>query len=274
MRSIRLYSVPFRPFAILTIRPSRMRDTNANSVSTEGRISLLTMIQVITGWIVLRLKLFSGQNKSQQFVDDLTCLIGLEPTKVQEVVRFLVDVAANPIRPFILTGDLAKKLEIEESQADRIVLVAFTVAARMLSGMNGKDIQDDLVAKGFMKEKVEQWFTAIEHLSATEKETVRYYSISGEAMRQGHWHRIGSSIDLRAVVDNGFVVGVVPIVAFRIRTHRRGQKEEEVILLDMTFPEIGAFVSAFQTAAKELETTEKNLKERLGVALATRPAGV
>jgi len=218
----------------------------------------------------LKLKLFSGEDMSQEFCDDLNLLLKLDATRLDALIQARLKIAKLEDTD---REKIAVDVGVSEKELRRLMSVTNLVFSRILGGKSNADIQDDLVSHGFPKEKVKTLFSALENLSASAKNDIRYSCLILELARIRTMPRlssIGGEANLTPVVDVNSVVGIIPQVHLRM-TVATGQKEDK-LTLELDEHELTTFIKTLETLKKELQVVLEDLKKRLGDLLVIRTA--
>jgi hypothetical protein len=146
-----------------------------------------------------------------------------------------------------------------------------TLGLRVLSGKDTPDVVADLSAQGFSKEKLEKLFSTLRDLTEDERQELRFWALSSLPNRP-QWFGLETEITFRSVVDNGFVVGVVPFSQIRLRikpSEAQNETQEQSIRIDMDIWELTEFLATLGKVKEELENATKSVKSRFNQALAT-----
>jgi len=213
----------------------------------------------------LRLKIFSDEDIPESFVNRLHDLMKLDNDKLVLVFKQMVISAHLKQMKQVDFEHLRKELDVDDKTLSRYLTVVSRVISRILSGKDGLEIQQDLIAHGFPQEKVEFLFSSVNSLEQSEKDEVRFWTLEGETTSgRNHLHAANTQTDLRSIVDNGYFVAILPVSTIRLRVRAKDEVKEQIWTLEPTSAELDFLMKILESARQELDSATKELKNRLG----------
>lgn len=215
----------------------------------------------------MNLKLFSGASWSQAFLDDLSVLLRLDDDTIRLLIMSAVKLAREGRRA-ITSDELQQRLKADSDQVSTFMSLIGTIAPRVLAGKSGSDVIDDFASHGLPKERIAFLFSAIEGLQEDDKRELRFWGVARQVERN-HFHSVETDVSMQSLVDEGFLVGVVPFSTIRIAAKLSDKEEEQIWELEFTVRDLEDFISIFKDAKKELEATTQLFREKLDTAFVT-----
>jgi hypothetical protein len=213
----------------------------------------------------LKLELFSGEERSQKFIDDLGSLLALDDAKIDLIVRHAADFATSHDEN--LLDSLERELNTSSTQVGKYLSLLTKVAARVLSGRDTPEVIDDLASNNLPKQRIEHLFSAITRLDDTEKRQLRAWSIARE-LDTNHIHSLYTEVAIRGLTDKGNLVGAVPHLYIRMGIWRADRRRDETVTLDLMSVEIQSLLETLKNGQKELETATARMKSNPNEMLA------
>lgn len=206
----------------------------------------------------MKLKLFSEEEVLQSRVERLRTLMDLGTQQLSIILRDMVKAAHGEETDY---EELARQVGINGKLFKQCLPVFSMMVLRILSGRGGQDVQQDLVEHGFAEEKVRFLFSRVNEISQDEKDRIRYWALEGETTPdRNHLHAFSTQTDIRSIVDNGYMVGMLPISVIVFRIGEKDRKEERVVRFEIGRSELDLLIKAFDYARQELETVTKTLR--------------
>jgi len=216
----------------------------------------------------LKLKLFSEEEVLKSRVERLRTLMGLGTQQLSIILADMIKAVHGEEETDY--EELGRQVGIDGKLLRRCLPVFSMMVLRILSGRGGQDVQQDLVEHGFAEEKVRFLFSRVNEISQDEKDKIRHWALEAEtASDRNHLHAFSTQTDTRSIVDNGYMVGMLPISVIVFRICEKDRKEERVVRFEIGRSELDLLIKAFDYARQELETVTKGLKNRLGDSMAT-----
>jgi hypothetical protein len=211
----------------------------------------------------LKLKLFSGDNVSEDFIVDLKKVLDLELDKQQLLLHGLVRISREALKT--RTQDIAAELGVNKEDFMTYVSVIRAIVPRVLAGKGTPDAVDELISLGLERPKLENLLSAIANLPEDEKQELRHWTLVG-LIDRNHWHGISSDVMFKSAMDSDFVLGAIPLSNIRIVIQPEGSEDEakeETCRMEMTSRELDELIYTLESAKKELQSATKEIKARL-----------
>lgn len=213
----------------------------------------------------MKLKLFSGEEWAQAFIDDFADFLKLDNEDLALVLKGIVEYATKrPTASPLLA--LREKLKIDSDRFDNFAPLISTIAPRVIAGKNSSEVIDDLVSHGLPKSKVEFLFSQINRLSASDKTDLVLWALARTA-HNSHVHSLSSNVELLSTIDNGFLVGVAPFAKIQVTAYNASKQQDESWLLELTVKDIEFLMKNLEIFKQELEAATNQIKEKTDVIL-------
>lgn len=221
----------------------------------------------------MKLKVFSDEEVLGSFVDRLHALMKLDNQKIGLVVKQMVEFAREHELSDAGFKLLQKELSVDTRTLNGFLSVSSRLVTRILSGRNQPDVQKDLVAQGFPQDKVEFVFSTVDGLPQSEKDSLRIWGLESETLtHRNHLHAAYAETEFKSIIDNGFLIGIVPVSMIQLRVRTRDDAEEQIWTFEPSSHELDYLIKILESARQELDSATKDLKKRIGGLVVTTRA--
>lgn len=221
----------------------------------------------------MRLKLYSGNEVDPKKAELLLGILKLDTDKIALIMKEMIATVHSEESRDAELKDLAHNLNIDEEKLSDYLPVFSEVVLRILVGKGTPEVQQDLIKHDYPEKQVKFLFSSITSLPQSEKEDVRYWTMEGEMHEdRDHIHAIDAKSDVKTLIENGDVLGVLPICKLVLTISLR-DKGDEVFRLELGIQELSTLIAALESARGQLGKTTAELKKKLG-QLVTAPANL
>jgi len=223
----------------------------------------------------MKLMLYSEEQIDPEKAEALFKLLNLDTNKIGLILKEMIATVRSKESREAELAELARKLNVDLEELPRYLGLFREIALRILLGRGNSDVQQDLVKNGFHEEQVKFLFSSVNGFPQSEKDAIRYWGMEGETHEdRDHVHAISVQSDVKAIIDNGNLVGIFPIskIALSLYLKNKEDNPHQVCRLELGLGELSGLIGGLEMARQELDKTTAELKKKLGESVVSPPS--